>query len=566
MTLSKEFKRGQLDDVRLPPTLFASLIGDLAEGLLDMGRIRWPSPVYRKRYRAFADEILGLELWSAQRDVLQACEENLRVAVGSGHKIGKSAIATVIALCDYTAYDDARVILTSTTANQVDRILWRQMAQLKVKAGLCLLCSKESAARELRGERPLQKPCEHSARIDGEMALLARTGLRSGFREVYGFSAKEAEAVAGISGPNMTFIVDEASGVPLQIFEAIEGNRAGGASLFMFSNCTRNEGYFYDAFHSKASFWKTFNISSETTPNVIEGRTVIAGLAERDYIEEKKAEWGEDSAQYIIRIKGGFAKEEEGRIFSIDAIAKAEARWYETDGDPGDGRLFLGLDCAGASGTGDDTAIAVRRAAKILELERARGLTEAAHVVRVLAMLDKYERGRRFAKPPVIVVDAEGPIGSKVARLFRDHLERPGHEDDFVLVSLRASDGAVRQPLIYDRMRDELAANLEKWMRAGGALPEDSKLARELHVLSWRQAADGKYKLIAKRDIKKAIGRSPDTYDAVSLACWEPVYLREGAPGPQTSAGQAAPAEQPPEPVEDYIPAIDPFAGVDAWR
>jgi hypothetical protein len=42
----------------------------------------------------FAREVLGLRLWSRQEEILRAAFEHSRVAVRSGHKIGKSTSAT----------------------------------------------------------------------------------------------------------------------------------------------------------------------------------------------------------------------------------------------------------------------------------------------------------------------------------------------------------------------------------------------------------------------------------------------------------------------------------------
>jgi hypothetical protein len=81
--------------------------------------------------------------------------------------------------------------------------------------------------------------------------------------------------------------VDEASGVPRVIFEAIEGNRMGGATILLLSNPTKNEGEFFDAFHSKSKLYFTLKISSRNTPNAILGYKLFPGLCQRAEIEEK---------------------------------------------------------------------------------------------------------------------------------------------------------------------------------------------------------------------------------------------------------------------------------------
>lgn len=518
-----------------------SPVAELRAALLEMIRratkVRFPSPHYQNDPVSFAREILGVEPWAKQVEILEMVRDSNRVAVKSGHRVGKSHTIAMLAIWFYCSFEDARVVLSSTTSRQVDAILWRDVKILRARAGRCAPCKREDPD----GER-IPTPCPHSALVDGKLGELARSGLTSGFREIRGFTAREAEAITGIAGKNLLFMLDEASGVPDFIFQAMAGNRAGGGRLVLFGNPTKNQGEFYEAFHKKADLYRTLTVSSEESPNVIEGRQVIQGLAERDWIEEMKREWGEDSAFYKVRVKGEHAEHEEGKIFPLHRIAEAEQRWYET---PEAGRLFVGLDPAGASGTGDETVFVLRRGLRALAILSARGLTEEGHLTNLLLHLSKYKVPREV---PVVVVDREGSVGATVFGLLKMHAER--HRGAFELVGLRSSDGAHRQPQIFGRMRDELAQNLDNWFRDGGAIPEDSKLEKDLHELEWVQSASGKMKLIDKVELRKRLGRSPDRYDALALSTWEPLSLREDkAPGVDY------------DDVEDDDRGLDPYGG-----
>lgn len=513
--------------------------------------IRWPSPRYRKDPVRFFREVLGCEPWSKQVEILEAVRDHPRVAVRSGHKVSKSHSAAGLGLWFYSSFDDARVVMSSTTSRQVDQILWRELKMMRSRGGRCLDCK----AKDPDG-RTIPRPCPHSALIDGHIGQLARTGLKSDdFREIVGFTAREAEAVAGVSGKNLLYIIDEASGVGEEIFEAIEGNRAGGARIVLFGNPTRNEGEHFEAFHKKADFYRGITVSSEETPNAVSGEDRIPGLATREWVEEKRREWGEESALYSVRVKGLHALREDGRIFSIHAIAEAEERWHET---PAEGRLFVGIDAAGESGTGDEAVYAPRRGLRLLDLVAHQGLSPEAHLVHLLAMLDRYRLPR---ETPVVVLDAEGAVGNRVQGALQRYLDGQ-RAAPFELVTIRASWQAMRQPNVYDRMRDELTANLEGWFASGGAIIEDAKLAAELHVWEWEeQARTGKLKLIPhKKQLRRkpphGLGRSPDRFDALALSCWEPLALRD-------------PGRLRRDPVDDEEFAettLDPYSGGDAWR
>jgi len=533
-------------------TLLSAFAAALRADSVDLGlggdkSIQWPCVRYQKDPVAFCREILGVEPWGdethGQIAILNAVCSNKRVAVKSGHKVSKSNSAAALALWFYCSFPDARVIMSSVTDRQVNQILWREVRKTHQRARLGIPA----------GDAALQRnPNLKTYPIGGSIKALARSGLKSeDFREVVGFTAKEAEAMAGTSGANLLYILDEASGIEEDIFEAIEGNRAAGALIVLFSNPTRNEGEFFEAFNSKRKSeqnptgYHCITISSEDTPNCKENRVVIPGLAGRDWVEEKKVEWGVDSSLYAVRVKGEFATKEEGKILPLHQIMSAINR-FSIDEVKGD--LQIGLDPAGPGTAGDEGVFAVRRGNHIIALYPCRGLTEEMYVGKLLEVFATHRKPR---EPVTVCIDREGPIGSKVWSLLRDHNEHA--TDRFVLVAVRASDKAQRLGKIYDRMRDELWANLALWVRSGGALIDDSKLLKELHTPSWIQHISGRLKATDKKEMKKTLHRSPDRADATALAVWCPVEY-------QVDDGVVI------EKQVEGLPEIDPYSGLDCWR
>ena len=487
-------------------------------------RVSWPSKKYRDDPVRFFREILGVEPWSKQLEIIEAIRAHKRVAVKSGHKVSKSHTLAGVALWFYCSFPDARVIMTSTTSRQVDDILWRESRMMRARCGLCVECKKKNEDRPL-SER-IEVPCEHSAWIDGDMGEMARTGLKSeDFREVKGFTAREAEAVAGISGRHLLYLLDEASGIKAEIYEAIEGNRAGGARVCLAGNPTKTSGEFYDAFNGKARFYSTHTISSEDTPNNVYGDDdprAIPGLAGREWIEEKEEEWGRESALFKVRVLGEFAELEEGKIFSIHTIAEAEGRWHDTLFA---GRLRIGLDVAGSGVGADECVWAPCRGQKIGSLVAMRGLTPEAIVMHTVGMVRDLRLDREL---PVVVLDREGKVGAEVYGAFSSYLASK-EEPEFELLVVRASDRAHRDPLLYDRQRDCLAGVFLDWIRDGGAIPSDTKLAAEMHAFEWReQVSTGRVKITPKVEVKKLLKRSPDRYDACVLAVWIPTGEGDG--------------------------------------
>lgn len=558
-------------------------------------RIKWPSKSYRNDPVGFARDILGVDPWSAQVRILEAVRDHGRVAVRSGHKTGKSNSMAIAALWYYSSWPDARVVLSSTTSRQVDQILWLEITKLVARGGRCITCKAEYQAlldagvHQLDADERMPKPCAHSAMIDGELGRLARTGLRSiDFREVKGFTAAQAEGVAGISGKNLLFLIDEASGVPADIFEAIEGNRAGGARIALFSNPTRTDGEFFEAFHKKAELYHCIKISSAETPNAVEGHEVIPGLAGREWIDEKKREWGENSPQYRVRVEGDFPIGEDGRIFTLGAIVEGEQRWEDTEAV---GRLHIGFDPSGEAGTGDEMVLCPRRGQKALRLDAYRGLDEYEALLTLLELIAEL---RNEGEKAAVKVDAEGDVGAKVLGALRDYEggaesgsklreylnDHPGHalfnflgtgHIPFDVVVVRASERS-RANKSFQKLRDRLCGELADWFRLGGAIPEDAKLSAELHVWRWAKVDDGALRLIEKDEVRKIIGRSPDRYDALALAVWEPMWVRDEEAAADEPAAAAAPPTAKRSVFEEDLSdtgargQIDPYSGgIDPW-
>ncbi len=517
---------------RARPTCISAALDALKELHAIESGIRWPSTRYQADPAAFARNIIGQPVWSRQVEILEAVRDYDRVSVRSGHKIGKSNTAGILAWWFFSSFVDARVVLTSVTARQVDAVLWREVKKMRAKAGRCVDCKRKDLERpeEVRRRFPAPLPCPHSSLLDaGRMPDLARSGFRADdMREIVGFTAREAEAVAGVSGENILYIPDEASGIEDAIFEAIDGNRAGGAKIALFSNPTRAEGEFFESHNKKAlrvdihgntvGFYKTIHVSSTETPNVVEGRKVIPGLATREWVEEKAREWGVDSALYKVRVLGEFVLNEAGKICSLHELTLAEGRWDETEPDASD-RLHIGLDPAGPGDAGDDSVFAPRRGLKVYAVHVPQtGLTAEAHVTELLVVIKAHRRRRDL--PPVVNIDRDGPIGAEIYGLLRAYEDR--HPHAFNVVGVRGSDRARREPDIYDRQRDELWANFATWLKGGGALPEDARLTKELHTPAWfTPSGSAKIKATGKKELRKLLdGRSPDRADAVVLSCW----------------------------------------------
>jgi hypothetical protein len=341
------------------------------------------------------------------------------------------------------------------------------------------------------------------------------TGYRSSAgARVQGFATNEPERMAGFSGANLLFILDEASGIPEPIFEAVEGNRAGGARVVMFSNPTQTSGTFYDAFHSKRQFWHCIHVSSEESPNVLEGRAVVPGLAMADWVAEKKLEWGVESPLFQVRVRGNFPKQGSSAVVDLGLVEAAVERWKDPEAVLEDGPLELGVDPARFGD--DESVIAPRRGQRILELRAFQGLDGVQLAGRVLEAIREL---RRPGDPlPMVKVDAIG-VGASCADQLRSFNHR-----ELVLVEVNSSRSATDDD--SHRLRDQLWFGIADFLKEGGAIPPDDKLARDLLAPEYRFDSQGRRQVESKEETKKRLLRSPDRADAVALAIHRTVVTR----------------------------------------
>lgn len=509
-------------------TLAGSLAAAVVVASAAAGRIDWPSERYQADPIAFFREVLGVEPWDKQIEVIEAVRDHKRVSVRAGHKVSKSNTDAGLALWFYCSFPDARVVLSSVTDRQVNQILWYELRKMVARA-------------------------KHP--IDGDMHELARSGLKAqDFREIVGFTAKEAEAVAGVSGKNLLYILDEASGIPDAIFEAIEGNRAGGARVVLTGNPTRCEGTFFRSHTDKKEFWKTVHISSEDSPNVLQDREVIPGLATREWVEEMRQEWGEESALYQVRVRGNFARQEATVVIPLYLVDEAEERWEDTAAE---GRLHVGVDVARFGD--DDAAIAPRRGQKILEVQTRNGLDEQTLASEVIQVVRQH-RGPREQKAAV-KVDACGGIGIRVVSYLC------AYRDEIEVIPVNVSERS-RLPTEFPLLRDQLWFSIRSWLKEGGAIPSDPKLAAELTACRYAFDERQRRKVESKDELRKRLKRSPDRADAVALAIWEPAAFRppagdeELSPPPGAADGAFSPYDGG---ISPYGGDVSPYGGGGGW-
>ncbi len=264
----------------------------------------------------FFRDVLGIEPWELQIAIALSVRDNRRTCVPSCHGAGKSKISAGIALWFMLAFPGCKVATTAPSFRQVKNIIWANMRQMH-----------ENALIPLGGE-----------------VLTTRWELEPEWY-AFGFTTKDPDAVSGIHAPEILVLLDEAAGIPMAIWKAIEGLTSSAMPrVLSIGNPTDPTGGFAKEAADLERFNKSvglFHISAFDTPNVKSGKIVIPGLTTLEWVEERKRDWGEESPLYIAKVLGRFPDQADDALIRMSWAETAKAAEFE----PGDPRI-LSVDVA----------------------------------------------------------------------------------------------------------------------------------------------------------------------------------------------------------------------------
>lgn len=437
---------------------------------------------------AFVREYLGAEPEIWQAAALQAIASDDRVAIRSGHGVGKSSLFAWVILWWLCTRYPAKVACTAPTAHQLSDVLWGELAKWMRRLPDAFRDEFEHKAEMLSAKRA---PLEQFA--------VARTARR-----------ENPEAFQGFHSENMLFLVDEASGVDDLIFEVGEGAMSTeGAKTIMGGNPTRRSGYFFRAFHADRAKWHCIHVRCQDSSRV-----------SPDYSKEMAEKYGEDSDIYRIRVLGEFPVSTSAQFIGGELLEICRA--YKAEGYAALPKI---LACDVARYGDDKTVIGWRQGRKVTILGKHSGLD-------LMRTADLIAEAIKAEKPAAVVIDDVG-IGAGVV----DRLRQLGHQ-----VHAFNGGGKAFDTALYANRRAETWGLLRDAMREGIELPKDNELHDDLVGPEYAFTPKQQIILERKEDMKKRGLASPDIADMLAMTfAVNPVAqmtkVKPAAPRPIVSAG-----------------------------
>lgn len=453
---------------------------------------------YYGRRNAFARDILGMNLWSKQEEILDALDRNHdQLAVVAGNGVGKSFLAPVPALYTVFVLRDT-CLVTGPTGRSVRNILMRGTIATAF----------------------------HASGLEGSLTDFQLKTNNTG--RIVAFASKDVSRIQGFHSEFLLAIVDEAQGVEPEVFDGLYACLTGDSNQFLlFGNPLTKGTPFHDACESAA--WHTIKISVLDHPNITEKREVIKGAITLKKLQSWKVRLGEDSDEYRSRVLAQFPDADlDTQLFDKESLMRSAAR-HAASAQPRDPVWEFGVD---VSRSGPNASVLCARAGRYVKrFYRWSGQKTMATVGKICEILrDDFQIGPKGSVaqfgPGVlretrynITVDAGGVGGGVVDRLK----EKKYAVTEFDFSKSANSDRFQnRRAEVYAELADQVERDLID-------IPFNRELIEELLCMHWViPRSEGRKQLVGKDQIKRKLRRSPDLADALAMTCAQTAPVASG--------------------------------------
>lgn len=426
-----------------------------------------------------------------QDESLAALVEKGRVAKRGPHGLGKTMDMSVASLWFSLTRDLARIDWKVITTASV----WRQLA-------VYLWPEIHKWAGRIRWDKVGREPFNMRTEL-----LALQLKLKHGAATAV--ASNQPERIEGAHADEILYVLDEAKIIPPGTWDAIEGalSNAGGdtrykAYVLAMSTPGAPSGRFYDIHRHAPGYedWHTRHVTLE--------EAIQAGRISREWAEQRKRQWGENSAMYQGRVLGNFHADEEQSVIPLSWVEAANERWHEWvkagKPDPG-GTRWVGVDV----GRGGDQSVFAVRSGHVVNLH-------------VLNVRDTMAVADAAAKHPgraiVDVIGVGAGVYDRLKQLKLKPVAYTGSEKSPLRDRSKAFSFPNTRSAAYWHLRELLDPEFEPTL----CLPPDDLLTSDLTTPEWETlpTVPPRIKVENKDDVVARLGRSPDRGDAVVMSLY----------------------------------------------
>lgn len=460
----------------------------------------------------WASDVLKVQLWSKQQEILRSVRANRKTAVRSCHEAGKSytAAVTVADWLDTHRPGDAFVVTSAPTGRQVKAILWREIGRAHTRGGL------KGRLNQTEWWMPV-----------GDKEELVAFGQKP--------ADMDPTAFQGIHAKFVLVVFDEACGMTEALWDAADSLIANDAGRILAIGNPDDPGSKFAQICKPGSGWNVIGISAFDTPcftgeDIPE--SILQHLVGRTWVEEKRNEWAPDwswnaDKTRCVPPRGKNLLESDPRWLSkvmglfpsgSGPQSLIPVYWLEQALErhcPPTLPNELGVDCGAG---GDATTIAHRQGQLVTILSEDRNPDTMQTVGKIVA-----ERKRTGAS--LIKVDKIG-IGAGVV----DRLNEVGEP----VVGINVGQAACNKEAFLNVRAENWWWIRERFERGEIGLDRrDTATASELGTIRYKRTSRGQIQIESKDEARRRGVPSPNRADAVMLAMCPP----PPPPEPEKRAG-----------------------------
>jgi hypothetical protein len=430
----------------------------------------------------FVRQCIRVEPDDWQAKLLAEAPEHDRIALAGSKGCAKTALLSWLIWHMMVTQPDSKVAATSINGDQLRDGLWAELAKWQAQAPLLQALFHWSAERVVRKSSP------------ATWFAAARTWNKAADPHT------QAQALAGIHGDRVMFVIDEAGGVPpalLATADAVLATKQPGhvARVVIAGNTLSTAGALYLAVSKQRQMWHCIRVTSDPDDPLRTPRVSV------DWARQQIQAHGRENPWVKINVFAEFPDHALGKLLALSDVEAAVAR--RIDEDTRDS-LVLGVDV----GLVTDACVIYPRRGRVLYeptvLRGASTIVIAGEVVKLARELGAVS----------VFVDAGGP-GIGVV----DQLRALGQPGVVPVYFGSAADDAAR----FANKRTEMHVRLAEWIKEGGSIDDSSELFQDLLEPEGTWNLKGQQLLEPKDSIRERLGRSPDWGDAAALTFAYPV-------------------------------------------
>lgn len=405
-------------------------------------------------------------------------DNTVRIAVASGHGIGKTAwLSWIILWFMSTRIGKLQVVVTAGTLTQLKSKVWRELGKWHELAINAHWFEWQATSFKLKADAVKT--------VANAMA----------------WSENSSQNFAGTHEECVLYIFDEASTVAPTIWETSEGAfTTKGPHLWLA--CSQNtdpQGRFAQCWTKFRDLWQVREIDARK-----------ARMTDKTLFEHWRQIHGEDSDFFRVRVLGKLPKTGPKQFIGSDLVEAAVARKTDPKHIPRSIPLLMGVDPA--AGGEAMTKVIFRRGPLMLPNIVTYDERDTMRTASYLAQLIVTE------KPDVVFIDSIG-IGKGIF----DRLMQLGFAN--VVPCNSGAQGDTMDRKTYYNPRIEWWDRMRTWLK-DASIPDDQNLKGDLQGPEFYFDNQMRMMLESKEDMKIRGIPSPDTGDALALTFAHPVPVK----------------------------------------